>query len=325
MVTGFETLDDAVLLAARATRLALKRPDRIARQRKADHTPVTAADLASQAILLESVASLAPGEKVLAEESPESLPNPALFAQVREIVEQVRQRPVAKGELLEAIAYRGNPGSRAVWFIDPLDGTRGFLTGLHYAIAVARATDGVLENSWLAVPSTDHGVLAGAAGKLFTAVRARGARCRPIDGGEWEELPTRHTLPEGRLAVVASRGRGTVDLPRSIGRKQRNLELLEMDSQAKYAALAVGRADIYARKPSRWFGPLFCWDHAAGVLLVQETGGVATDLTGKKFDWTRGERLTMNQGLFAASSEACHQTYQPLFTTRLSKRSNRTD
>ncbi|MFH0882548.1 MAG: inositol monophosphatase family protein [bacterium] len=313
MALPFEALSNTVLLAAKATRIALDRSKKIARLQKADHTTVTAADLASQVILLSSVAEFAPDEKVLAEESPQALSNPAFAEEVRELVEEVQRRSVSKGEVYDAIAYRGNPAGENTWFVDPIDGTRGYLVGLHYAVAVARVAEGQLENSWLAVPKKDNGALSGASGHLFTATRNRGAFRKPINGGDWEKLPARHHPPDDRLAVVASRAHDAVKLPHSVNRKKWGVELLSMDSQAKYAALAIGRADIYPRKPNRWFGPFFCWDHAAGVLLVTETGGVATDLAGMEFDWSQGERLLGNRGIFAASSWERYHAFQPQF------------
>ncbi len=86
-----------------------------------------------------------------------------------------------------------------------------------------------------------------------------------------------------------------------------------IDSQAKYAALAVGAAHVYPRRPSRSFGPGFCWDHAPGALLVEECGGLVTDLDGAPLDWTRGERLSANRGIFAAARRDLHDRLLPFF------------
>lgn len=311
---GFEEIvAESVLLAAKTARDALTRPEGVVRSRKQDHSVVTAADLACQTILLTAVAQVLPSERVLAEESAGPLKDSVFSGQVRELVEDAFHRPVAEGEILDAIEYRGNPNANTVWFVDPIDGTRGYLEGLHYAVAIARVVDGAPEHSWLAVPMVSDGALSEATGKLFKAVRGEGATYRSIEEGEWQTLPNRHTPPDDRLAIVASRAHDTVHLPRTVNQKKWGVELLSMDSQAKYAALAIGRADLYPRKPSRWFGHFFCWDHAAGALLVSETGGVVTDLAGKAMDWTRGERLNDNRGIFAASSVERYEEFQPQF------------
>ena len=55
---------------------------------------------------------------------------------------------------------------------------------------------------------------------------------------------------------------------------------LRMDSQAKYAVVARGEADIYLRLPTRADYREKIWDHAAGALIVAEAGGVVTDIYG---------------------------------------------
>jgi len=43
------------------------------------------------------------------------------------------------------------------------------------------------------------------------------------------------------------------------------------------------------------------WDHAAGVLIVEEAGGRVTDLLGKPIDFTHGARLEHNRGILATN------------------------
>ena len=38
------------------------------------------------------------------------------------------------------------------------------------------------------------------------------------------------------------------------------------------------------------------WDHAAGLLIVEEAGGRVSDVEGKPFDLTTGRRMTRNRG-----------------------------
>ena len=65
---------------------------------KADKTPVTVADLASQAILLSALAEVVPGEMVLAEEDAGELEDEDKASRVREIVEQVTGKTFANGD-----------------------------------------------------------------------------------------------------------------------------------------------------------------------------------------------------------------------------------
>jgi 3'(2'), 5'-bisphosphate nucleotidase len=76
---------------------------------------------------------------------------------------------------------------------------------------------------------------------------------------------------------------------------------LRMDSQAKYAVVARGEADIYLRLPTRADYREKIWDHAAGVLVVEEAGGVVTDITGKTLDFTHGSELAANRGVIVTN------------------------
>ena len=45
------------------------------------------------------------------------------------------------------------------------------------------------------------------------------------------------------------------------------------------------------------------WDHAAGVVVLQEAGGIVTDQRGRALDFSKGEKLEENSGIVATSSE----------------------
>ena len=85
--------------------------------------------------------------------------------------------------------------------------------------------------------------------------------------------------------------------------------MVRMDSQAKYAALAAGNAELLFRllSPSRPDYQECIWDHAAGAIVLEEAGGRVGDLNGLPFDFTKGRKLTGNVGLFA-SNGPMHET-----------------
>lgn len=74
-----------------------------------------------------------------------------------------------------------------------------------------------------------------------------------------------------------------------------------MDSQAKYAVVARGEAEIYLRLPTKPGYVEKIWDHAGGVLVVQEAGGTVTDIHGQPLDFTCGRGLEKNQGVIVTS------------------------
>jgi len=75
---------------------------------------------------------------------------------------------------------------------------------------------------------------------------------------------------------------------------------LRVDSQAKYAMVARGDAEIYLRLPRGDYVENI-WDHAAGMMLVEEAGGAVTDLTGKPLDFSHGPELSENRGIVATN------------------------
>jgi 3'(2'), 5'-bisphosphate nucleotidase len=78
---------------------------------------------------------------------------------------------------------------------------------------------------------------------------------------------------------------------------------IQMDSQAKYAAVAAGEAALYLRLPSPKTPNYHekIWDHAAGVLIVEEAGGRVTDMDGKPLDFSQSDRLTSNRGIIVSN------------------------
>ena len=45
------------------------------------------------------------------------------------------------------------------------------------------------------------------------------------------------------------------------------------------------------------------WDHAGGCLLIQESGGICTDMHGQPLDFAQGRTLKRNEGIVAAGTE----------------------
>ena len=74
---------------------------------------------------------------------------------------------------------------------------------------------------------------------------------------------------------------------------------LQMDSMAKYAAVAAGDAHVYMRfRPADYREKV--WDHAAGAVIAQESGCVVSDCDGAPLDFSRGRFLDVEGGIVAA-------------------------
>jgi 3'(2'), 5'-bisphosphate nucleotidase len=80
-------------------------------------------------------------------------------------------------------------------------------------------------------------------------------------------------------------------------------EPVRMDSQVKYALLAGGMGEIYLRllSPDKPGYREKIWDQAAGSIIVEEAGGMVTDLDGKLLDFSQGRTLKNNRGICATN------------------------
>ena len=80
-------------------------------------------------------------------------------------------------------------------------------------------------------------------------------------------------------------------------------EPVRLDSQAKYAVVARGEGDLYLRLPTRADYREKIWDHAGGVLVVEEAGGRVSDIDGKPLDFTQGRELSANRGVVVTNGK----------------------
>lgn len=81
----------------------------------------------------------------------------------------------------------------------------------------------------------------------------------------------------------------------------------KIDSQCKYAMVALGLAGVYIRLASNESYKEKIWDHAAGSLIVQEAGGIVSDALNAPFNWTLGSSLAQNTGIIASCNPELHK------------------
>lgn len=74
----------------------------------------------------------------------------------------------------------------------------------------------------------------------------------------------------------------------------------------KYAAIARGDAEIFMKFASCGYKEKI-WDHAAGVVIVEEAGGVVTDAGGRCLNFSKGVYLEgLDRGIVACSGASLH-------------------
>ena len=78
-------------------------------------------------------------------------------------------------------------------------------------------------------------------------------------------------------------------------------EPFRIDSQCKYAIVGQGQAQIYLRLPTLKDYREKIWDHAAGLIVVEEAGGRVTDVRGHDLDFGHGRKLENNAGVIATN------------------------
>jgi len=280
---------------------------------KKDKSPVTVADFASQAIVCAKLAEALPGDAIVGEEDSHELRRDEQAALRKLVVEHVSGALGATVDESKVLAWidRGNAqaaGGR-YWTLDPIDGTKGFLRGEQYAVALALIENGRVVLGALGCPnlSGDNGE----AGVLLAAVRGRGAKAYPLWRDDHEGKTIRVSAiartSEARFCESVESGHSDQDQSAQIAaRLGITSEPVRIDSQCKYAVVARGEASIYLRLPTRADYRECIWDHAAGMIVVEEAGGKVTDIAGKPLDFAVGRKLDNNRGIIA-SSGAIHE------------------
>lgn len=276
---------------------------------KDDRSPVTIADFASQALICRALKAAFPEDAIVAEEDSTQLQQPDQQAFLDQIQQELALSgwSTKTGDICEVIDH-GNASGREsrYWTLDPIDGTKGFLRGEQYAISLALVVDGQLQVAALGCPNYGW---KGNFGTVFSAARAQGAFVRSTDTPATPEpvsVSPATATKSMRFCESVESGHSRHDWSARIA-EQLEIEAapLRLDSQAKYGAVGCGHAEAYLRLPTRPGYHEKIWDHAGGVLVVEEAGGRVTDIDGKPLDFSQGKELMLNRGV-VVSNAAVH-------------------
>ena len=171
------------------------------------------------------------------------------------------------------------------WIIDPLDGTTNYLHGFpQFAVSIALRHKGRLEQAVVYDPLSQE---------LFTATRGAGATLNDrrirvsnrtsLDGallGTGFPFKAQHHL-DTYLDMFRAL------FPRSAGIRRAGAAALDL------SYVAAGRLDGF------WEIGLSPWDMAAGLLLIQEAGGLSSDFIGGHNHLEHGNLVAGNPKVFA--------------------------
>lgn len=273
---------------------------------KNDKSPVTVADYGSQAIICRALAAAFPNDPVVGEEDAADLRTPDMTAVLDTVTNEVKQvlGDATSAEVVDWIDHGNGDVAPRYWTLDPIDGTKGFLRGDQYAIALAMVEDGEIKVGVLGCPFLSFD--GGEQGLLFVAVRGEGTVMMPLSGGTPQPLKVAEPSDTEHFRFVESveSGHGDQTLQSAIAKAAGiTSPSIRMDSQAKYAAVAAGQAALYLRLPSPKYPDYQekIWDHAAGVIVVEEAGGCVTDMNGKPLDFSKAARFPDNRGVVVSN------------------------
>lgn len=217
---------------------------------KADDSPVTAADMAAHQVIAAGLARLAPDIPVLSEEDCD-----------------------------RSLAQR--QGWQQWWLVDPLDGTKEFISGSNeFTVNIALIDRGQVVFGVVTMPVT---------GRAWWGGAGLGAwRCEADELAK--AITVRAQPPEGEpFIVVASRRHSSPEQERllaGLSQAVGALQLTSVGSSLKFCLLAEGTADCYPR-----LAPTSQWDTAAAQGVLEGAGGEVLDTQGQPFSYPPRESL----------------------------------
>ena len=229
-----ELLDAVAALVREANELVLSiYQSAFAVNAKADASPVTEADLQAEALITAGLQRLAPDIALVAEEA------------------------VAAAACIPACGDR-------FWLVDPLDGTREFVSrNGEFTVNIALIEQGEPVLGVVGIPVQ---------GRIYAGARGQGAW---VDERQGRRPIACRAVPAEGVTVVASRSHGDEAALQGFLAGRQVAGVVHAGSSLKLCLIAEGQADLYPRH-SRTME----WDIAAGHAVLSAAGGAVLDLDG---------------------------------------------
>lgn len=275
---------------------------------KKDRSPVSVADFGSQAVVCRALSQTFPDDSIVAEESVRDVTKPENAELLQKLLMHV-QRVCDGGEedVLRWLQLGSHQLASRYWVLDPIDGTQGYLEGGQYAVALALVEEGVVQLGVLACPRLGEtlGQEDSRGGVWFLGVRGEGAWSAPLGSRDWRPIQVQTSQEMGALWVEGGSPKRThhklhQELAIQAGLAESSRRV---DSMAKYAMVARGECALYLRlpKPEHASYREKIWDHAAGVVLVEEAGGRVSNQHGEPLDFHRSHLLEPGGGVVVSN------------------------
>ncbi|MDF1876009.1 hypothetical protein JHD48_09700 [Sulfurimonas sp. SAG-AH-194-I05] len=262
---------------------------------KVDNTPVTELDIVNQYIIEQSIKLYFTNDNIIAEENLSSDFSKITLKKYQKDIEYlisiIKQEKILKDNTTNT------------WFIDPIDGTKGFIDNLTFSIAISILSNNKLKFSGIASIGLNKSI------KYLSNIVIATTNNNEIEifNEKLESLNTQE-INTSSYVIAISRKHKTKKLYRNLLNKK--YKLIEMDSQAKYILVLLGIANFYIREQgSCGANNDYSWDHLAGIHLVRVNNGYIADLYNKtpKF-CEKSDKIIFDNFLITTTSEYEYNT-----------------
>jgi 3'(2'), 5'-bisphosphate nucleotidase len=231
---------------------------------KSDGSPVTQADIKAEHLIRARLAAIMPNVMLIAEESFE--------------------------------ANRGGPVPERFLLVDPLDGTREFLSGQNdFTVNIALIQSGQPIVGAICAPALNRVYLGGTT--AFQVDLQPGGILPPLDS---LTVIAARPVPESDMRAVASRSHMDPGTERFLSELPVS-ELRSAGSSLKFCLIARGDADVYPR-----LAPTMEWDTAAGHAILSAAGGCVFGLDGSPLCYGKIDAGFKNDGFIAWGRKPPH-------------------
>jgi 3'(2'), 5'-bisphosphate nucleotidase len=257
---------------------------------KEDESPVTTADYAAQIYIHNKIKHQFPDDQVIAEEGN----TPFLDNKTKKSINLCYDAlNIAENIDIGKILIRNSKSSKRQWTVDPIDGTKGYQEGLIYAIGIGFMINNNPKVCAIAVPNYKKYNKA-----IFIAEKDNGSKyainnsefmnVKVSDQSHLKQATLCHSLHYDEPWVM------------DFARRVEISKFIQIDSMAKFCMIADGSADLYIKPMNK--SRSYAWDFLPGILLVQEAGGIVSDLHGNKITFKNDKCIVSQPGLIASNS-----------------------
>jgi 3'(2'), 5'-bisphosphate nucleotidase len=234
----FRKVIDIALRAGEAVCAIYNSGDDFSVERKGDDSPLTVADKRSHEVIFNGLTELFPDIPILSEEG-------------------------------KAIPFEVRKQWQTYWLVDPLDGTKEFLSrNGEFTINIALMEESEPVAGVVYAPAID---------RLYYAGVTNGAFKRESDG-QPVAIHVEHAS-EGSMVAAQSRSHASPEEVEFLKRLN-VVDTIRVGSSLKFCMIAEGKAHIYPR-----FGPMMEWDTAAGHAVVAKAGGIVRSWKGSRVEY----------------------------------------